>query len=184
MQFQAPQNQQKPSDHDRLMTSNPNRHNFQTIPKSCTANFRIMPEVKKRYIIRAYTQGSGSAGNQQKRPDDHGKRPDRNSFQKSATIHIFCGEGFRALIIRQKRSHMRDPSRLSGNPRCFFYGSQREPSNFFQHFSNVSNALNALNALEPTQRRNYWEKMQLSEENTTYSEKPQIHNIKCRFYNI
>ena len=58
MQFLAPQNQQNPSDHDRLMSSNPNRHNFQTIPKSCTANFRIMPEVKKRYIIRAYTQGS------------------------------------------------------------------------------------------------------------------------------
>ena len=94
MQFQAPQNQQKPSDHDRLMTSNPNRHNFQTIPKSCTANFRIMPEVKKRYIIRAYTQGSGSAGNQQKRPDDHGKRPERNSFQKSATILIFYRRGF------------------------------------------------------------------------------------------
>lgn len=44
------ENQQKPSDHDKLETSNPNRHNFQTIPKSCTANFRIMPEVKKRYI--------------------------------------------------------------------------------------------------------------------------------------
>ena len=94
MQFQVPQSQQKPSDHDRLMTSNPNRHNFQTISKSCTANFRIMPEVKKRYIIRAHTQGSGSVGNQQKRPDDHGKRPERNSFQKSATIHIFCGRGF------------------------------------------------------------------------------------------
>ena len=94
MQFQVPKNQQNPSDHDRLMTSNPNRHNFQTISKSCTANFQIMPEVKKRYIIRAHTQGSGSAGNQRKRPDDHRKRPDRNSFQKSATILIFCGRGF------------------------------------------------------------------------------------------
>jgi hypothetical protein len=54
----------------------------------------------------------------------------------------------------------------------------------YSNASNVSNALNALNALEPTQRRNYWEKMQLSEENTTYSEKPQIHNIKLRFHNI
>ena len=62
MQFLAPQNQQKPSDHDRLMTSNPNRHNFQTIPKSCTANFRIMEKPKKRYIIRAYTQGSSRNG--------------------------------------------------------------------------------------------------------------------------
>jgi hypothetical protein len=94
MQFQVPKNQQKPSDHDRLMTSNPNRHNFQTISNFCTANFQIMEKLKKRYIIRTYTQGSGSAGNQRKRPDDHRKRPDRNSFQKSATIHIFCGRGF------------------------------------------------------------------------------------------
>ena len=94
MQFQAPKNQQKPSDHDRLMTSDASCHNFQTIPKSCTANFQIMPEVKKRYIIRAQTQGSGSAGNQQERPDDRRKYPERNSFQKSATILIFCGRGF------------------------------------------------------------------------------------------
>ena len=94
MQFQAPQNQQKPSDHDRLMTSDASCHNFQTISKSCTANFQIMEKPKKRYIIRTYTQGSGSAGNQRKRPDDHRKRPERNSFQKSATILIFCGRGF------------------------------------------------------------------------------------------
>ena len=31
MQFQAPQSQQKPSDHDKLETSDPNCHNFQTI---------------------------------------------------------------------------------------------------------------------------------------------------------
>ena len=54
-------NQQNPSDHDRLMTSNPNRHNFQTISKSCTANFQIMEKPKKRYIIRTYTQGSAPA---------------------------------------------------------------------------------------------------------------------------
>ena len=94
MQFQAPKNQQNPSDHDRLMTSNPNSHNFQTIPKSCTANFQIMEKPKKRYIIRTYTQGSGSARNQRKRPDDHRKRPDRKSFQILATILIFCGRGF------------------------------------------------------------------------------------------
>ena len=87
-------NQQKPSDHDRLVTSNPNRHNFQTISKSCTANFQITEKPKKRYIIRTYTQGSGSAENRRKRPDDHGKRPERNSFQKSATIQIFYGRGF------------------------------------------------------------------------------------------
>ena len=58
MQFQVPQNQQKPSDHDRLMTSDASCHNFQTILKICTANFQIMEKPKKRYIIRAYTQGS------------------------------------------------------------------------------------------------------------------------------
>ena len=61
MQFQVPKNQQNPSDHDKLMTSNPNRHNFQTISKSCTANFQITEKPKKRYIIRAYTQGSAPA---------------------------------------------------------------------------------------------------------------------------
>lgn len=104
MQFLAPQNQQKPSDHGRLMTSNPNRHKYQTISKSCTVNFQIMPEVKKRYIIRAYTQGSGSAGNQQERPDDHGKRPERNSFQKSATILTFYGRGFANRLFTETDS--------------------------------------------------------------------------------
>ena len=113
MQFQAPKNQQKPSDHDKLMTSNPNRHNFQTIPKSCTANFQIMEKPKKRYIIRAYTQGSGSAGNQRKRPDDHGKRPERNSFQKSATILIFYGRGFANRHFAETDSLYAPLSRLS-----------------------------------------------------------------------
>jgi len=94
MQFQVPKNQQNPPDYVKLMTSSPNCHNFQTIPNFCTANFQIMEKPKKRYIIRAYTQGSGSAGNQRKRLDDHRKHPDRNSFQKSATILIFCGRGF------------------------------------------------------------------------------------------
>ena len=61
MQFQAPQSQQKPSDHDRLETPNPNRHNFQTILIFCTVSFQIMEKPKKRYIIRAYTQGSAPA---------------------------------------------------------------------------------------------------------------------------
>ena len=76
------------------MTSNPNRHNFQTILKICTASFQITEKPKKRYIIRAYTQGSGSARNRWKPPDDHGKRPDRKSFQILATILIFYGRGF------------------------------------------------------------------------------------------
>ena len=94
MQFQVPKNQQNPSDHDKLETSNASCHNFQTISKSCTANFQITEKPKKRYIIRTYTQGSGSARNRRKRPDDHRKRPDRNSFQILATILIFCGRGF------------------------------------------------------------------------------------------
>ena len=81
-------------------------------------------------------------------------------------------------------TYMRPVPIVPSFTRIFIYGSHQESSNIFQHFSNVSNALNALNALEPTQRRNYWEKMQLSEENTTYSEKSQIHNIKLRFHNI
>lgn len=157
MQFRVPQNQQKPSDHDRLVTSNPNRHNFQTILKICTVNFRIMEKPKKRYIIRAYTQGSGSVGNQQKRPDDHGKRPDRNSFQKSATIQIFCGRGF------ANRHFTETDSLYAPCPDCpdlyrIFY--LRKPSGIFQHFptffqrfqrlerigAGSSNAFNALNA--------------------------------------
>lgn len=46
---------------------------------------------RKRGTLYARTR---KAPNQQKRPDDHGKRPDRNSFQKSATILIFYGRGF------------------------------------------------------------------------------------------
>ena len=44
--------------------------------------------------VRTRKAPTWQSQNQQKRPDDHGKRPDRNSFQKSATIHIFCGRGF------------------------------------------------------------------------------------------
>ena len=150
MQFQAPKNQQNPSDHDKLMTSNTSCHNFQTILKICTANFQIMEKPKKRYIIRAYTQGSGSAGNQQKRPDDHRKRPERKSFQKSATILIFYGRGF------ANRHFTETDSLYAPCPDCpdlypkFIYGSHRESSNIFQHFSNVSNALNALGQVFPT----------------------------------
>ena len=55
------ENQQKPSDHDKLMTSDASCHNFQTILNFCTVNFRIMEKPKKRYIIRTYTQGSAPA---------------------------------------------------------------------------------------------------------------------------
>ena len=57
-------NQQNPSDHDRLMTSNPNRHKYQTISNFCTVNFRITEKLKKRYIIRTYTQGSDLTGSE------------------------------------------------------------------------------------------------------------------------
>ena len=157
MQFQVPQNQQNPSDHDRLMTSDTSCHNFQTIPKSCTANFQIMEKPKKRYIIRAYTQGSGSAGNQQKRPDDHRKRPERNSFQKSATIHIFCGRGFSNRHFTETDSlYAPCPDCPDLCPNIYL----RKLTGIFQHFptffqcfqrlerigASLSNALNALNA--------------------------------------
>ena len=132
------------------MTSNPNCHKYQTIPKICTASFQIMPEVKKRYIIRTCTQGSGSAGNQQKPPDDHRKRPDRNSFQKSATTLMFTEEDSRAVVLRKFTAYMRPVPIVPTFARIFIYGSRREPSNIFQHFSNVSNALNALEHVLPT----------------------------------
>ena len=46
---------------------------------------------RKRGTLYARTR---KAPNQQKRPDDHGKRPERNSFQILATILIFHGRGF------------------------------------------------------------------------------------------
>ena len=150
-------NQQNPSDHDKLMTSNPNRHKYQTISNFCTVNFRITEKPKKRYIIRTYTQGSGSARNRRKRPDDHGKRPERNSFQKSATIQIFYGRGF------TNRHFTETDSLYASCPDCpdlcpYFY--LRKPSKatcnllqltaFFQRFQRFerigagsSNALNA-----------------------------------------
>ena len=142
-------NQWKLSDHDRLVTSNPNRHNFQTILKICTVDFRIMPEVKKRYIIRTYTQGSGSAG-----PDDHGKRPEGNSFQILATIHIFYGRGFANRHFTEiQRLYVPCPVCPVLYPNIYL----RKPSGIFQHFptffqrfqrferigADTSNALNA-----------------------------------------
>ena len=51
---------------------------------------------RKRGTLYARTRKAPTwqAGNQRKRPDDHGKCPERNSFQKSATILIFYGRGF------------------------------------------------------------------------------------------
>lgn len=144
------ENQQKPSDHDRLVTPDTSCHNFQTISKSCTANFQIMEKPKKRYIIRTHTQGSGSAGNQRKRPDDHGKQPDRKSFQILATILIFCGRGF-------ANRHFAEIHRLYAPcPDCpVLYPNiyLRKPLGIFQHFptfSNISNVLNTLKRVFPT----------------------------------
>ena len=92
MQFQVPKNQQNPSDHDKLMTSDASCHNFQTIPKSCTVNFQTGRKIEKRCIMRAACESRNRF--QKERQAERRKRPNRKSFQKSATILIFCGRGF------------------------------------------------------------------------------------------
>ena len=67
--------------------------------------------------------------------------------------------------------------------RIFIYGSRREPSNIFQHFSNVSNALNALEHVLPT-HLTHVKKAEISDLTAFSAEKSQIHNIKLRFRNI
>ena len=85
-------NQQKPSDHDRLETSDTSCHNFQTISKSCTVNFQTGRKIEKRYIMCAACESRNRF--QKERQAERRKRPNRKSFQKSATILIFCGRGF------------------------------------------------------------------------------------------
>jgi hypothetical protein len=179
MQFQVPKNQQKPSDHDRLMTSNPNCHNFQTISKSCTANFQIMSEVKKRYIIRAYTQGSGSAGNQRKRPDDHGKRPERNSFQKSATIHIFCGRGFaNRHFVETDSLYAPCPDCPVLYPNIYLRKPIKATCNLLQLTAGSHSKCYLCQAMPSLLKTDFLFLKAKS------AEKSQIHNIKLRFHNI
>ena len=152
MQFQVPKNQQNPSDHDRLETSNPNCHNFQTILKICTASFQIMEKSKKRYIIRAYTQGSAPAV-----PEISGNGLTitgndlrETVFRNQRQFLYFTGEDLRTVILRKLTAYMCPVPIVPSFARIFIYGSWREPSNIFQHFSNVSNALNALEQVLPT----------------------------------
>ena len=100
---------------------------------------------------------SGSARNQRKRPDDHGKRPDRNSFQILATIQIFCGRGFANHYFAETDSlyvpcpdcpvlypniYLRNPSEIIPTHPTYFQRIQR-----VEHIgAGSSNALNALNA--------------------------------------
>ena len=142
-----------------------------------------MEKPKKRYIIRTYTQGSGSARNQRKRPDDHRKRPDRNNFQKSATIHIFCGRGFANRHFAETDSLYVPLSRLSRPlPEYLFteaIGNLPTFSNIFQRFQRFerigAGSSNALNASQ---------KAEISDLTADFAEKSQIHNIKLRFRNI
>ena len=152
MQFQAPKNQQNPSDHDRLMTSNASCHNFQTILNFCTVNFRIMEKPKKRYIIRTYTQGSAPAV-----PEISGNVLTITGNVLRETVFrfwrqfiFFTGEDLRTVILRKLTAYMRPVPIVPTFARIFICGSHREPSNIFQHFSNVSNALNALEQVLPT----------------------------------
>ena len=152
MQFQAPKNQQNPSDHDRLETSNPNRHNFQTILKSCTVNFQIMEKPKKRYIIRTYTQGSVPAVQE---INGNGLTITGNIltetvFRNQQQFQCFVGADFLTGDFRKFSTYMRPVPIVPSLTRIFICGSHRESSNIFQHFSNVSNALNALEQVLPT----------------------------------
>lgn len=155
--FQAPQNQQNPSDHDRLMTSNPNCHKYQTILKICTVSFQIMPEVKKRYIIRTACESRSRNRIQQKRQAECRKRPDRNSFQILATILIFCGRGFANRYFTEIQ-HLYAPCPDCPDlfPNIYLWkpsGTIQHFPTFFQRFQRFerigvdsSNAFNALNA--------------------------------------
>ena len=126
MQFQVPQNQQKSSDHDRLMTSNPNCHNFQTIPKICTANFQIMEKPKKRYIIRAYTQSS--SGNV---PTITGSVLRGTVFRNQRQFIFFVGEDLRTVILRKLTAYMRLVPIVPSFTRIFIYGShQKRPATY------------------------------------------------------
>ncbi len=178
MQFQVPQNQQKPSDHDKLMTSNPNRHNFQTILKICTANFQITEKPKKRYIIRATCESRNRF--QRKRQAEYGKQPYRNSFQKSATILIFYGRGF-------VNRHFTETHRLYAPcPDCpdlcpYFY--LRKPSkatcDLQAGYRQVTGKL-VIGSATSCQVEN----SKIDILFTETMEKSRICNIKCRFYNF
>lgn len=152
MQFQAPQNQRKPSDHDKLATSSPNCHKYQTISKICTVNFKIMEKPKKRYIIRAYTQGSAPAVPEISRnvPTITGNGLTETVFRNQQQFQYFVGEDLRTVILRKFTAYMCPVPIVPSFTEIFIYGSHREPSNIFQRFSNVSNALNALEQVLPT----------------------------------
>ena len=181
MQFQVPQNQQKSSDHDRLMTSNASCHNFQTISNFCTADFQIMEKPKKRYIIRAYTQGSDLTG-----PESAGiaRRSRETTWEKqfseiSDNSNILweriCEPSFYGnwqLICAL--------SRLSRPlPEYLFTEADGNLPTFFQRFQRIerigAGSSNAFNANQ---------KAEISDLTAFSAEKSQIHNIKLRFHNI
>ena len=152
MQFQAPQNQRKPSDHDKLMASNPNRHNFQTILIFCTVDFQIMEKLKKRCIMRAYTQGSAPAvpeisGNVL---TITGNGLTETVFRFWRQFKYFVGEDLRTIILRKLTAYMCPVPIVPSFTRIFIYGIHRKLFQRIQHISNASNALNTLEQVLPT----------------------------------
>ena len=92
-------------------------------------------------------------------------------------------EDLRTGDFRVFSTYMRPVPIVPTFTRIFIYGSHREPSNIFQHFSNVSNALNALEHVLPT-HLTHVKKAEISDLTAFSAEKSQIHNIKLRFRNI
>ena len=133
MQFQVPKNQQNPSDHDRLMTSDASCHNSQTILKICTANFQIMEKPKKRYIIRTYTQGSAPPVPEISRNvlTITGNDLTETVFRNQRQFIFFVGEDLRTVILRKLTAYMRPVPIVPTFARIFIYGShQKRPATY------------------------------------------------------
>ena len=121
MQFQVPKNQQNPSDHDKLETSDASCHNFQTILKICTVNFQIMEKPKKRYIIRTYTQGSG-----RNVLTITGNGPTERAFRNQRQFLKNVERDFCSAILRKLTAYMRPVPIVPSLTRIFIYGSHKK----------------------------------------------------------
>lgn len=185
MQFQAPQNQQNPSDHDKLETSDTSCHNFQTISKICTANFQIMPESKKRYIIRTYTQGSAPtvqeiSGNVL---TITASVLTERVFRFWQQFIFFVGEDLRTVILRKLTAYMRPVPIVPSFTRIFIYGShQKRPATYCNLTSQRKSVQVSVN--QHTAQPNASQKAEISDLTAFSTEKSQIRNIKLRFHNI
>ena len=122
------ENQQNPSDHDKLMTSDASCHNFQTILIFCTANFRITEKPKKRYIIRTYTQGSAPAVQ-----EISGNSLTITANVLTETVFRFWRQflknverDFCSVILRKFSIYMRSVPIVPTFARIFIYGSHQK----------------------------------------------------------